>query len=196
MARSRLWSSRWVPEGSVQLDAPEANAVAYLYEYGSRFAAIGYSGRRNKPDFHSSWTTEDQRLAYLNHWRKGLADTLAFKAKQKAERKARNGKGHDVKVGDIFNFSWGYEQTNQQFYQVVSTTKCTVTVREIGCKSVDGSGYGPMSDHVVAVPDNFVDEPMRKRVQFTPDGRPYLTMASYGWYDLWDGEPEYRSWYH
>jgi len=196
MARSSLWSSRWVPEGSVQLDAPEANAVAYLYDAGTRVAAIGYSGKRNKPDFHNSYRTNEQRLAHLNKWRKNLADTLAFKAEQKAKRKARNGKGHDIPIGAIFNFSWGYEQTNQNFYQVVSVTKCTVDVREIGSELVDGMDTGPMAGHVVAVPDSFIGEPQRKRVQFTPDGRPYLSMASYGWCDLWDGKPEYCSWYH
>ena len=196
MARSSLWSSRWVPEGSVQLDAPEANAVAYLYDAGTRVAAIGYSGKRNKPDFHNSYRTNEQRLAHLNKWRKNLADTLAFKAEQKAKRKARNGKGHDIPIGAIFNFSWGYEQTNQNFFQVVSVTKCTVDVREIGSKLVDGMDTGPMAGHVVADPDSFIGEPQRKRVQFTPDGRPYLSMASYGWCDLWDGKPEYCSWYH
>jgi len=61
---------------------------------------------------------------------------------------------------------------------------------------VDGMDTGPMAGHVVADPDSFIGEPKRKRVQFTPDGRPYLTMASYGWCDLWDGKPEYCSWYH
>jgi len=145
MARSSLWSSRWVPEGSVQLDAPEANAVAYLYDAGAKVAAIGYSGKRNKPDFHNSYRTNEQRLAHLNKWRKNLADTLAFKAEQKAKRKARNGKGHDIPIGAIFNFSWGYEQTNQDFFQVVSVTKCTVDVRKIGSKLVDGMETGPMA---------------------------------------------------
>jgi len=61
---------------------------------------------------------------------------------------------------------------------------------------VDGMDTGPMAGHVVADPDSFIGEPKRKRVQFTPDGRPYLTMESFGWCDLWDGKPEYCSWYH
>lgn len=38
----------------------------------------------------------------------------------------------EVSVGDVFASSWGYEQTNVSFYQVVSVHgKKTVMVREI-----------------------------------------------------------------
>ncbi|HCB5058448.1 TPA: hypothetical protein M0F96_004014 [Salmonella enterica subsp. enterica serovar Paratyphi C] len=41
-------------------------------------------------------------------------------------------KNGTVSVGDIFVASWGYEQTNVSFYQVISLHgKTTVTVREI-----------------------------------------------------------------
>lgn len=193
MAQSRFYTSRWVPEGSTELQAPEAGAVCYFYMCGTRPSAIGYSGKRNKPDFHASFRTEKQRLDYANNWRQNLADTL----RRKVEAKARNMQGHGIEPGAIFNFSWGWEQTNQDFYQVIAVTKCTVTVHEIQTRIVEGSMTGPMAGHVVAVPDTFLEnkEPFTKRVQFTPDGRPYLSMVSYGWCDLWDGKPRYCSWY-
>jgi hypothetical protein len=41
-------------------------------------------------------------------------------------------KNDTVSVGDVFVSSWGYEQTNVTFYQVLSVHgKKTVTVREI-----------------------------------------------------------------
>ncbi len=41
-------------------------------------------------------------------------------------------KNDTISVGDIFVSSWGYEQTNVTFYQVLSVHgKKTVTVREI-----------------------------------------------------------------
>ena len=115
MARSQVWTERWIPKDSTELKAPEANAVAYLYGFGSKLAAVGYSGKRNKPDFHTTYHSEKQRLEHLNRWRKGLADSIAFKAALQAERKAHSDQGHSIPVGAIFNFSWGYEQTNQDF---------------------------------------------------------------------------------
>ncbi len=45
-------------------------------------------------------------------------------------------KNDTVSVGDIFVSSWGYEQTNVTFYQVLSVHgKKTVTVREIRANS-------------------------------------------------------------
>jgi len=197
MARATFWKERWIPEGSTELKAPEANAVVYLYEAkNGKPAAIGYGGKRNKPDFHNTYLTKKARQDHINRWRLAQAEHVAWKEAEKAKRKARNGKGHDVPIGAIFNFSWGYEQTNQDFFQVVAVTKCMVTVRKIASEIVSGSRNGPMAGTVVAVPDEFIGEPKRKRVQFTPDGRPYLTMASYGWCDLWDGKPEAFSCYH
>jgi len=197
MARSYLYSSRWIPKDSTELLAPEVEAVCYFYMCGTRPTAIGYSGKRNKPDFHTSFRTDAARLAYVNDWRANLASTLAYKAERQAERKAANSKGHNVPIGAIFNFSWGYEQTNQNFYQVIAVTKCTVTVQEIAQKDVPRMETGPMAGHVVALPGKFLkdSEPITKRVQFTADGKPYLTMESYGWCDLWDGKPCYCSWY-
>jgi hypothetical protein len=105
---------------------------------------------------------------------------------------------HDLPVGTIFVFSWGYDQTNVNFYQVVATTPKTVTIREIAQESLPGQpGCAPMSDLRVPIPHMFrPNKPeMRKRVQFL-DGEPYLTMASYGWCSVWDGKPEYNSWDH
>ena len=45
-------------------------------------------------------------------------------------------KNDTVSVGDVFVSSWGYEQTNVTFYQVLSVHgKKTVTVREIRANS-------------------------------------------------------------
>lgn len=39
---------------------------------------------------------------------------------------------YGVKVGDIFKTSWGYDDTNTQFFQVVSLVgECSVRVREV-----------------------------------------------------------------
>ena len=74
-------------------------------------------------------------------------------------------------------------------------TKCMVVVREIAQRMVED--LTSMSCNVEAVPDAFLNEPeQRKRVQFTQDGQPYITIASYGWCDLWNGKPVYESSYH
>ena len=193
MSAEQRIASRWIPEGSTELKAPEAgDLVIYLYESGGRACAIGYSGTRGKEDFHSSYQSEKHRLDRIND----LRQSYARAEKAKAEVKTRRSQPHDLEPGVIFCFSWGYEQTNINFYQVVSTTPHTVNVREIAQESVEGGGYGSMSDHRIAVPDKFIGEEIRKKGQFVRPGEPYLSMASYGWCPLWDGKPHYCSWYH
>ncbi len=54
-----------------------------------------------------------------------------------------------VKVGDIFVESWGYDQTNINFYEVVDVTRSSVRIVEIQKSRVEGTGY---SDKVVPLP--------------------------------------------
>ena len=61
----------------------------------------------------------------------------------------------NVKVGDLFSMSWGYDQTNVNYFQVTRTTPKGVYVREIGAKSVpDTQGF--MCETVRPVKDSFL----------------------------------------
>ncbi|MCV5331283.1 hypothetical protein OFC87_24075, partial [Escherichia coli] len=67
-------------------------------------------------------------------------------------------KNDTVSVGDIFVSSWGYEQTNVTFYQVLSVHgKKTVTVREIRANSEYGNDSNLLIVFYVQImPDDFV----------------------------------------
>ena len=56
---------------------------------------------------------------------------------------------HGYKVGDILYMSWGYEQTNLDFFKVVATTEKTVRLVEVTMKvkEQDG-GFGSMARDV------------------------------------------------
>lgn len=62
--------------------------------------------------------------------------TAAPIATATAEKPKKNKFG--IKVGDIFSASWGYEQTNNDFFQVVALAgDCSVRVREVVPKLTD-----------------------------------------------------------
>ena len=44
-----------------------------------------------------------------------------------------------INVGDIFKSSWGYEQTNVDFFVVVSITKKTITLQKVKAVVVEAS---------------------------------------------------------
>jgi hypothetical protein len=53
-----------------------------------------------------------------------------------------------LEVGTIVHGSWGYDQTNPEFYQVVRRSAKSVWLVQLGCQSVRGT-EGFMSEQVV-----------------------------------------------
>lgn len=103
----------------------------------------------------------------------------------------RNG---SISVGDVFVSSWGYEQTNVNFYQVVSLhgTK-TVTVREITAKS---RAVQSMAGYTKPLINNFVGDPIRRQIKET-GSKPSIKIADFEYARLTAPEEEhfYSSWY-
>lgn len=61
---------------------------------------------------------------------------------KKTEKKNKYG----VKVGDLFESSWGYEQTNVDFFQVIALVgETSVRVRQVYPTMTDESAVSPMS---------------------------------------------------
>ena len=118
------------------------------------------------------------------------------------------------KVGDILHHSWGYDQTNCDFYQVVEVKNASVVLRKIAHETVPGS-EGFMSESVLPVKDAFIEKgtqaltkddrhitpenpTIKKRVCFYVEesgALRYYISVPYGWCSLWDGKPCYSSWY-
>ena len=93
------------------------------------------------------------------------------------------------KVGDILVSSWGYDQTNIDFYQVVGVTKASVKIREILKKRVGGS---QTQDMMAPEPGQFDPQGKTLTKRFKPhySGKGYtVKIESYSWASLWDGVP-------
>lgn len=56
---------------------------------------------------------------------------------------------HGVKVGDLFYITWGYEQTNNSFFQVVALVgKQSVRIRQVSPEAVERIPCSHMSEDV------------------------------------------------
>ena len=63
-----------------------------------------------------------------------------------APKKIEKANKYGVKVGDIFESSWGYEQTNVDFFQVIALVgETSVRVRQVYPELVKEDGISPMS---------------------------------------------------
>jgi len=66
-----------------------------------------------------------------------------------------------AKVGDVFHSSWGYDQTNTEYYKIVSISKTgkTAKVVQVGSVSIGDKKKNArdMCESIVADPENTID---------------------------------------
>ena len=107
--------------------------------------------------------------------------------KRKTEIRPYEEPKHNIKVGDIFYHSWGYDQTNIDFYQVVSVTAKTISIRRIVAGEADYDDY-QMTGHKVAIKDRFAGDKVLVKTPHLFAGEWRLNFE-YGSGGLWDGKP-------
>ncbi len=164
-----------------------AGGVVFLSETGGKHYAIGFAGKAARPAFNLYFKIEQHRAEYVARWEAGLLASEKAKAARRAERKADK---HGLCVGSILYSSWGYEQSNIDYYQVVALVgEKMVEIREIASDEVS-DGVQAMTGRVMPVPNQFVGPVMRKKA--TSHG---VRITSFSGAHLWDGRAKYVSSY-
>lgn len=158
-------------------------------------------GGREKQEKYYSFRDLDARESYIAGVLVNAAKAEAYKAERvEAKKKARAEFKNPYKVGDVLYESWGYEQTNVNFYQIIKVTGRTVTFQEIGCESIGNEGGSSMSDNVHARKGAFLKNsvPETRAVQFYlgADGKAvhYVKFGRHS-LSLDSGRSHYVSWY-
>ena len=116
------------------------------------------------------------------------------RAKEKAARLEVIGM---VKPGDIYVYSWGYDQTNIEFFQVIGIQGQMVEFRPIGQKVVSNENCNSMSEMVAPVPDGFSGPSFKKLIKgqnWSGKLEPWFSM-DFGCMKIWEGRPQYQSHY-
>lgn len=154
---------RYIPEGYKQFkpeigDYPENMFACYINL--ERLTAIFFKGRAIQPAWHYKFSSIESMKAKVTETISRLMSWEEMKEKRKIERKKEK---EEIKVGDIFNSSWGYEQTNVEFYQVINRVGQTLTLQEIKKELKQESGYSSMAGMVRGIKDVFVNEPFKTR---------------------------------
>lgn len=152
-----------------------------------KYHVVGFHGKAQKPFFNVLFGTYDRMVTYVTNT---YATLHARKAEHAREREVLRTVEHTVKVGDIFSSSWGYEQTNVYFYQVIELRGArTAVLRRI---AGERNYTGPMQGTMVAVKDAFLErsDPITKRILVQDkSGRAHFKIESYEYAYPWDGEP-------
>lgn len=145
-------------------------------------------GNARKLFANYTFRTVEQMEAYLAEIKRGEDSREENKTRRAAERKSVV---NPYVVGDVVHHSWGYDQTNCDFYQVIAVTPKTVTLLEICSESVTEEGF--MSDRRVARIDNFLEnaKPFTCRVLNNDS----TVKINHGYASKWDGRPKSCTWY-
>ena len=111
-----------------------------------------------KQVFGYRFRSEERLVEYILDFYNGKVQSSINAEKEKAERKAKDLEARkNVNVGDIFCYSWGWEQTNIDFYQVVvKKGSASVAVRPINHETVEETSWA--SENCRAVPNSFCGE--------------------------------------
>jgi hypothetical protein len=194
-------AARYIPAGFDQYQSTVNNNIAVVYwkEYQiekdgslvSRYHAMGYRGTASKPTFNYTFRKVENMNTYILSFFDGVRASQIAKEKRQKEKKEFT---TTFKPGDILCESWGYEQTNINFYQVIEVSgKQTIIIREV-CGTVEEKGF--MQGTCIPRPNIWARDSllMKKRVQCFGTSE-YVTISSYSSARKWDGSPKFCSWY-
>ena len=123
-----------------------------------------------KPTINQEFRTMLARAEYATSYVTSFDAASAAKVGRRTDRTSQSSEVDSLAdVGAIFSYSWGYDQTNVEYYQVVSRTAKTVKIREIAATSATdvttGSG---MAEYVRPTPDAFISvKIISKRLDFS-----------------------------
>lgn len=183
-AENRL-KFQFVPTNATIID--DGYCIAYEYEtIKGQIALVGYIGTSSKPAIYYSFKTTEDRRKRLNEWRASVAERQDRMNERKLARKSFV---HTYKVGDILTSSWGYDQTNIDFYQVKEVKGAFVIFQEIAQKrTYDTQDTGS----TMPVKDAFLTNAPELRKKVTGgNGYEYVNLSSYSSASKWDGKPKH-----
>ncbi len=137
--------------GEIRVDAPDLSSVLYLYMLNDEYYYTAFLGRKTHPQYYRKFKTNEQRIS-----------TAIEFMKEHMVRAANNGaKPRALEVGDVLRASWGYEQTNIDYFLVQALKgKTQVIVTEIGSDIIQ---TGDMQGNCIPDPETLKGESMLRK---------------------------------
>jgi hypothetical protein len=155
---------RYIPKGAIKITDKHSDAIAYIYDRAGMPYALVFFGNQSKPFLHCPYRDAAKREQAIRDVFKRRQDMRTLKANWKAERKAKAIEfAAQVQIGDIFHYSFGYDETHHVYFEVVEVQGRHAIVRKIG-QAQQSLGY---DDRHRCMPQSgqFVGEPQRVLLQ-------------------------------
>jgi hypothetical protein len=200
MQTSTINPARYIPTAMTKSIVNEKYGIEVHYNEEQKIA-IGYCGKSKKHNFYNRYTSADRMMTAIDTFVNNVINNADAKEKAKEKQKAAAAQlsaTDHFNVGDIIVNSWGWEQTNIEFYTVTAVKGKTIEVAEVYSQQVEGSMYGHgMACNVT--PSNVIKEngdTYKLRIKPGYNGGAAICQPeSYYYMHKWDGRPMYQSWY-
>jgi hypothetical protein len=189
---------RTFPDGAVKIKDKNGFAVVYWKEENGKFITKGFCGTSCNADFYEYTRKRENAEKRVREYFENIAAHKALVAKRREEANA----GHTLKVGDIITNSWGYDQTNVDWYRITKTSHSFVWLQRISAQMTDERS-GHDSGYFVANINTEGEDPSKwgftdltkYPVEKHKASGQSVTMQ-FGCGSKWHGEAVYTSWYH
>lgn len=153
--------------------------------------------QKEKCLFFYGFKEESMRDEKVSNEIDNITANLISDENQKIQKKeAQKNLVNPFKVGSLFYDSWGYDQTNIDFFQVIEVKPRSVVMRKISQIQTEVAGF--MCEYVVANPDSFIGEPFSRPLKVSRDGKSIgvnAEMSRRGLLFEYHGQPKYQSHY-
>jgi hypothetical protein len=137
---------------------------------------VVFKGTARKPIENYYYLTEERRQEAIQRVK---SDEDLYGRKKRERNELHKNFEHSLKVGDILYSSWGYEQTNVDFYEVIKVKGKCVIIRELAQSLIPD---GDMSGKTTALKGEYTGEPVLKRVCYGN----VIKFNSYQWAKVWE----------
>lgn len=139
----------------------KTGTMVFTQKTGEHFIAVGFKGKATKYAFNNRFKTDEHRMSHVNAF---IAEDKKRHAQKEAERAERKAFVPSCVVGDVLVGSYGWEQTNPHFYQVISIKNKTVVLRELK-QDKQYSSSSSMAGKTYPLLNQFDGEEFKKIVQ-------------------------------
>ena len=151
-------------ETFTKMNVSVPNVEVFVSKVEDHVSAVFFSGKKTKADWRFRFDTEIEMMKYIDSKIKYIHDRNVYKEEKKIKDKIlAETNRKEINVGDLFATSWGYEQTNVDFFQVIEKVSATrVKVQRINLKVNETTSWA--SDNISPIKDDFIGEPMIKTI--------------------------------
>jgi len=164
------------------------NVKGQLVARLSKFITVGKNKGTYKHIEGFYFKDAERREQWVKEKVKNISANIEGNQERKAKNKAAIGQ-HTFKIGDVLYQSWGYDQTNIDFFEVVGIGEKSVKVRAISQNMVEGSD-GFMCENVTPAIGEYTGQIETKIVKayvnkeganyYVSNGRHSLSLYTYG----------------